>query len=58
MPDGENDGSLVERAIAWILSEEGRKEIEEAAIEARELVEYLREVQYLDPKVLNEPITL
>jgi hypothetical protein len=50
--------SLTRQAFEWISSPEGQKKLEEASREAEELIEYLREVQALDPKVLNEPITL
>jgi hypothetical protein len=58
MAKREKERSLTRRAFEWISSPEGQKKLEEASQEAQEVIEYLRKVQTLDPKVLNEPITL
>ncbi len=50
--------SLVDEACKWASSPEGMEEIEKALEEAKKLIDHLKQAQLLDPRVLNEPITL
>lgn len=58
MPNHEGERKIARRLCEWIATPEGRERIEEAKRKTMSLMEDLREAQIIDPKVLNEPITL
>ncbi len=58
MPSHEDERKISKKLREWIATPEGRERIEEAKKKTMNLIEDLREAQIIDPKVLNEPITL
>ena len=58
MPSNEDERKIAKKLREWIATPEGRERIEEAKRKTMSLIEDLREAQIIDPKVLNEPITL
>lgn len=52
----EDVARVAERAKAWVVSEEGRRQIEESQRVAEEMVARLREARRIDPKILREPM--
>lgn len=46
------------KARKWLESEEGRKAIKEALLEAKKVSDKFREASRIDPKSLHEPMTI
>ena len=50
--------SLAEKTRQWVSSEQGRTMLSETVRQAIEATDRLRDAQRVDPKTLQEPITL
>lgn len=48
---------LVDQVATWVKSSEGHKAIEEAAQEMRAVTGHLEDLQRVDPRELQEPVT-